>query len=108
MSKIHYMVLPQSSELQSVLLWSLERCLLNPKFHLYIQLVVFQNGIYPCLIFRFPVWGFGKKQNKKSLLPPSYHKKYQELSRSPTVSSLDKEGLVVFLQNTLVMARVFV
>lgn len=69
------MVLPQSNELQSVLLWSLERCLLNPKFLLYIQLVVFQNGIYPCLIFRFPVWGFGKKQNKKSLLPPSYHKK---------------------------------
>lgn len=52
--------------------------------------------------------GLVKNKTIKSLLLPSYHKKYQELSRSPTVSFLDKEGFVVFLQNTLVMARVFV
>ena len=66
------MVFPQSSELQSVLFWNLERCLLNPKFLLAGGVPEWGLSLSHLLDFCFPVLGFGKKQNKKSPLssPP--------------------------------------
>lgn len=93
-----------------MLLWSLERCFTEPQISSLYPAGGFQNGVYPCLIFYVSVFLFGVLAKKtKQKIPPSppHHKKYQEMSRSPTVSSLDKEGIVLFLQNTLVMARVF-